>query len=491
MSTSEKVWKRLIGTIINPYGVAGIMGNIYAESGMIANRVEILCLKRLKEHGKVYSDESYTEAVDSGKITMEEFMHPLPNKQYGYGLCQWTSPMRKAGLYYLCRSKNASIGDADVQIDWLLAELQTTYKNVLAGLKSAKSVREASDIFLTQFEMPADTSEAIKKARASYGEKYYNEFIQNVKTSDSPVKNDTAGIIEKAVTFMEQIANDPSHGYDQVYRWNEKGDYDCSSLVVSAWQAAGVPVKDNGATNTWTINDVFPKCGFSDVTNSVDLSTGFNLKRGDVLLNVNKHVAIYCGNGNEVEASINEKGTATGGSPGDQTGREILIRPYRNYPWDKVLRYTGGQTVQTSSEGVLRIGSKGDAVKVMQTMLEKIGYNLGRYGCDGDFGNDTLNALIKFQSDHPDCGAPDGEYGPLTRRVLNSVYSEKINGQFCVKIAIPDLRIRELPSIKAHSPGCIAPGVYTIVDTQEADGYTWGRLKSSAGWIALKYTVRV
>lgn len=35
----------------------------------------------------------------------------------------------------------------------------------------------------------------------------------------------------------------------------------------------------------------------------------------------------------------NEKGTATGGKPGDQTGRECLVRNYRNYPWDCVLRY--------------------------------------------------------------------------------------------------------------------------------------------------------
>jgi len=60
-----------------------------------------------------------------------------------------------------------------------------------------------------------------------------------------------------------------------------------------------------------------------------------------VLLNEAHHVAMYCGNGKEVEASINEKGTAHGGKPGDQTGKEFLIRSYRNYPWNCVLRYRG------------------------------------------------------------------------------------------------------------------------------------------------------
>jgi len=50
---------------------------------------------------------------------------------------------------------------------------------------------------------------------------------------------------------------------------------------------------------------------------------------------------MYVGGGKEVEASINEMGKVTGGKPGDQTGKEFLIRSYRNYPWDRVLRFQG------------------------------------------------------------------------------------------------------------------------------------------------------
>lgn len=46
---------------------------------------------------------------------------------------------------------------------------------------------------------------------------------------------------EKAIRQMETWAKDDSHGYDQDYRWGEKGDYDCSSAVIQAWQNAGVP----------------------------------------------------------------------------------------------------------------------------------------------------------------------------------------------------------------------------------------------------------
>lgn len=146
---------------------------------------------------------------------------------------------------------------------------------------------------------------------------------------------------EKAIRQMETWAKDDSHGYDQDYRWGEKGDYDCSSAVIQTWQNAGVPVKSGGATYTGDMKNVFLKNGFVDVTSKVNVATGSGLLRGDVLLNEAHHVAMYCGNGKEVEASINEKGTAHGGKPGDQTGKEFLIRSYRNYPWNCVLRYRG------------------------------------------------------------------------------------------------------------------------------------------------------
>lgn len=154
---------------------------------------------------------------------------------------------------------------------------------------------------------------------------------------------------EKAIRQMETWAKDVSHGYDQDYRWGEKGDYDCSSAVIQAWENAGVPVKSKGATYTGDMRTVFLSCGFKDITNKVNVATGAGLIRGDVLLNTVHHTAMYCGNGKEVEASINEKGTAHGGKPGDQTGKEFLIRNYRNYPWDCVLRYQESSSSSTTT----------------------------------------------------------------------------------------------------------------------------------------------
>lgn len=73
-------------------------------------------------------------------------------------------------------------------------------------------------------------------------------------------------IADGAALFAETIANDDSHGYDQIFRWNEKGDFDCSSLVIASYEAVNVPVKEKGGA-TWTGNmrSAFKKCGFDYV----------------------------------------------------------------------------------------------------------------------------------------------------------------------------------------------------------------------------------
>ena len=222
---------------------------------------------------------------------------------------------------------------------------------------------------------------------------------------------------EKAIAQMEAWAADSNHGYDQANRWGP--DYDCSSAVISTWELAGVPVKSNGATYTGNMRGVFLRCGFEDVTAGVDMATGAGLQRGDVLLNIQHHTAMYCGNGMEVEASINENGGVTGGQSGDQTGREFLVRPYRNYPWDCVLRYReGGETPAKPKPTyyynvrlpLLKKGMEDEAVATVQRLLAARGYYTE--DCDGIFGELTKQSVMGFQA-YADL-EPDGEVGGKT-----------------------------------------------------------------------------
>lgn len=122
-----------------------------------------------------------------------------------------------------------------------------------------------------------------------------------------------------------------------------------------------------------------------------------------------------------MEASINEKGKAVGGVPGDQTGREFLIRSYRNYPWTNVLLFSEGGVSITGST-VLKRGDKGEAVKTMQQMLTVVGYGCGASGADGDFGDATYKALLSFQKTKGLIA--DGEYGDQSKAALTKAYNE-------------------------------------------------------------------
>lgn len=230
-------------------------------------------------------------------------------------------------------------------------------------------------------------------------------------------------VINNAVNWAVGIANDNTHGYDQTHRWGP--NYDCSSLVISAYQQAGVPLKTNGATYTGNLKAAALKSGFKEKVSSVNLNTGSGLQFGDLLLKEGSHAAIYIGNGQIVHASINELGKVTGGKSGDQTGKEICIRSYYNKPWNSVLRYTGENVSaqQPKDDGILRVGASGSEVKTMQQKLIAIGYSCGKCGADGKFGDDTKAALKKFQSDYS--LEVDGEYGPISKAKLAEVYTAK------------------------------------------------------------------
>ena len=159
------IYSRLKAVIQNDYGVSGLMGNLSAESGL-----EPTNLQNSGNTALGMSDTEYTVSVDNGTYTK------FNTDSYGYGLAQWTVESRKSALYNAKVAKGCSIGDIDLQIDFLLAELQTGYVKVFTVLQSATSVREASNSVLFDFESPKDQSESVQNYRASLGQDFYNTY---------------------------------------------------------------------------------------------------------------------------------------------------------------------------------------------------------------------------------------------------------------------------------------------------------------------------
>lgn len=174
----KTIWDYLVVKIGNEYGAAGLMGNLYAESLLYPDIVQ----------GDIPHSEysvQYTADVDSGTISEYDFVHNGPNGG-GYGLAQWTYYTRKQELYDWYKDGGySSIGSIDLALDFLWYELQNSFPSVLATLKSATSVREASDTVLHDFEAPADQSEEVEIKRCEYGESFYTQFTGTTPSSPS------------------------------------------------------------------------------------------------------------------------------------------------------------------------------------------------------------------------------------------------------------------------------------------------------------------
>lgn len=163
---NDYIWAVLYNQIGNEYGVAALMGNLQAESGIIPYRLQG------DFTNTYYKSIRYTDNVVSGAIDRSTFM----SDGKGYGLAQWTYSTRKAALYDAWVNSGASsIGDVGFQVQFLLNELQSSYPTVYSALVNAVDIRSASDIVLVQFENPADQSLAVKLYRASLGTAIYND----------------------------------------------------------------------------------------------------------------------------------------------------------------------------------------------------------------------------------------------------------------------------------------------------------------------------
>lgn len=187
-ATAKHIWDKLRAAGLSEAGAAGLMGNLKAESNLQPTNLQNTFEKKLG-----YTDESYTEAVDAGTYTS------FANDGAGYGLAQWTYHTRKAALYSFAKSQGKSVGDLDMQVEFMLRELLNSYPNLFGELRTATSVRAASDSVLVQYERPADMSEPVKIKRAGFGEEFLREFggqtaAEATETLTEPPAHDTVQV---------------------------------------------------------------------------------------------------------------------------------------------------------------------------------------------------------------------------------------------------------------------------------------------------------
>lgn len=181
---------------------------------------------------------------------------------------------------------------------------------------------------------------------------------------------------EKIARAMQAACDNANIGYDQYQRdslYNAaKGvdfdparvdtpcETDCSALVRVCCAYAGIAVGNFRTTNEAKI--LLASGAFEEMTGVKYTDESTYLKRGDILVTKTQgHTVVVLSDGAKAEA-------------------------------------TTGDT-ETETRTTLKRGMVGEDVRKLQARLMELGYSLPKYGADGEYGKETVEAVKAFQTD--------------------------------------------------------------------------------------------
>ena len=537
----KRIWDYLLGKIGNPFGVAGLMGNLYAESGLRPDNLQNTYEKKLG-----MSDASYTAAVDNGSYSN------FVKDSAGYGLAQWTYWSRKQNLLDFAKERGASIGDLDMQLDFLMKEL-AGYSSVLKTLRTATSVREASDTVLTKYERPADQSEAAQARRASYGQKYYDRYATATAPEASTEEGEKmtydpkrvidialaeVGYLEKETNAQldDKTANAGDENYTKYARdLDALGFYNgrkqhvawCDVFVDHSFvEAYGMEVALAITFQPYGKSNCGAGCKYSRQYYQQNGHLFNEPEPGDQVFFYSKdkstisHTGLVYAVDNSYIYTV--EGNTSSASGVVANGGAVAKKKYKR-SYDRLAGFgrpdygmkassvvdipsTNPTTAYELGDRTLKKGDKGDDVEDMQENLIKLGYDLGDDGADGKFGSKTDEAVRNFQ--RSSALEVDGKFGPKSLAAMKSALAtlEKeqpeqqpeeeqpapetpsTTGKKVIKITSTAVNARVGDSTDYDSVGHLEKGETIEYVVTAPNGWNAGRWKNRIVWVSPKYS---
>lgn len=515
-TNEQKIWNYFKSKIKNNYGVAGLMGNLHAESGLRPEN-----LQNTYEKSLGLSDTAYTQAVDNGVYTN------FVKDKAGYGLAQWTYWSRKQNLLNFIKNRKVSIGDLEAQLDFLYKELSESYPSILHTLENATSVLQASNEVLLKFERPANQSEAIQKQRAQYGQTYYDKFVTpsiiNLNRGDNKMSNSN---LVNCVVKSPNHSGARTHKIDRISPHCVVGQLSAETiggcftspsrkascnygigkdgrvvLVVDeanrSWctssnandQRAVTIECASDKTEPYTFNntvynklidlcvDICRRNGKKKLLWFADKNTAlnYNPKADEMVLTVHRWFANKSCPGNWLYSRMGDLANKVNAKLGSGTS----VTPTPNSPSTSKNYPTTPFTVKVIvSDLNIRTAPNGAAT--------------GKYTGKGTFTIDKVqNGWGHLKSNTGWIYLENSSYVTIGKTIAGSSSTTPKpapSASYSVKVTADALNIRKGPGTNYGTNGSITnKGIYTIIETSG----NWGRLKSKAGWICLDYTKRV
>lgn len=471
LTNEKQCWDFFKSKGLNDYACAGILGNASAESDIRPNNLQDSYERKLG-----MSDAEYTKAVDSGSYN--NFVKDCA----GYGLFQFTYWTLKQGLLDYAKKTNCSIGDLNMQLEYTWSLWNSNYQSMVNILRSAGSVKEASNAVMLRFEQPYDQSEAAQNKRASIGEKFYAKFASI---------GGTGGATNMGYITTQKGQSTKLSSYFDSTEMDCHGSGCCSQTLINEQLVAYLTKIREHFGKPITITSGY-RCPTHN--RNVGGATGSRHGKGDaadiVVSGVTpREVAQYA-------ESIGILGIGLYETSNDGHFVHIDTRNYKSFWYGQAQASrttfgstsgstTGSSSVTNNSSGVNTIlsgGSSGQAVKALQQKLIALGYSCGKYGADGYYGSGTSEAVKDFQRK---AGiAVDGIAGYQTLTAIDKAAASVSSSNKQVKVTANILNVRSgagtnYPVVSGLRKGSVC----TVVE--ESNGF--GRILSPAGWISSQY----
>ena len=297
------------------------------------------------------------------------------------------------------------------------------------------------------------------------------------KSWDVVLRCTDATMAEKMAIACEQACANNKIGYDQyqrntLYTQAQKVNFDlskittacecdCSSLMCVCAIAAGISPSGlyagGNMRTTRNMRDAFKATGkFEVITDSKYLTSDAYLKRGDILVNEGSHTVMILTNGSKVVnssiTSSNNNSSYSGKGIGTATslmGMNVRTGPGVSYKViDSIAQGTKVEVLEICVNGLYKIAWTGAS-------------------CGYAYVSNAANKYFTYKA-NPVSSASDVPY--------------------IVRITTDTLNVRDGAGTNYKINTVVHKNeAYTIVNEKSG----WGKLKSGAGWISLKYTKKV
>lgn len=250
----------------------------------------------------------------------------------------------------------------------------------------------------------------------------------------------------------------------------KKVETDCARFVRVCVQYAIAKMgidKVIGDFYTATEASVLTKSGmFKKYTASKYVDQDDYLQRGDILVTKTKgHTLMILTNGSKVKSIDVPASSVTVQGKEDEKDYKL-------------------------GERIMREGDEGADVKEMQGLLIQLGYDLGSWGADGEFGEATEIAVKKFQEEH-NCEV-DGEVGEETLKAIDKAFEGSdgvVKGANRVEIRGGNCYVRSAPNKNTGKAlGIARKGTILPYGGETSDdGWLLVEYKNKNGWVSGKY----